>query len=135
MIVGLIGVAIGTTLMTVLPGWLGVAGYVGGLALITAGYALFQAANNTGVMAGATENQRGLTSALLGLSRNLGLITGASGMGAVFALGRQGFAPVGLAPGSGSGLQITFALAAALAMGAIGLTLWVGRERNSRAGH
>ncbi|HTN63371.1 MAG TPA: MFS transporter [Devosia sp.] len=135
MTTGLIGLTIGTALMTVLPGWFGTAGYVGGLAVITAGYALFQAANNTAVMAGATQDQRGLTSALLGLSRNLGLITGASGIGAVFALGRRGFAPLGFAAGSGSGLQISFALAAAFALGATGLTFWAGGDRSARADH
>jgi MFS family permease len=132
MVLGLTGVIAGTALMTVLPSWFGVAGYVGGLALITAGYALFQAANNTGVMAGATKDERGLTSALLGLSRNLGLITGASAMGAVFALSRQGFATFGLAPGSASGLQVTFALAAALALGAMSTTLWSSPHRSPR---
>jgi MFS family permease len=124
MVFGLGGVIAGTALMTVLPSWFGVAGYVGGLALTTAGYALFQAANNTSVMASASKDQRGLISALLGLSRNLGLITGASAMGAVFAVSRQGFATLGLAPGSGSGLQVTFALASALALGAMSMTLW-----------
>ncbi|MGB3337395.1 MAG: hypothetical protein WBA73_09470 [Devosia sp.] len=46
--------------MTVLPGWFGLAGYIGGLARITAGYALLQAANNTAVMSGANKDQRGL---------------------------------------------------------------------------
>ena len=132
MVFGLGGVIAGTALMTVLPSWFGVAGYGGGLALTTAGYALFQAANNTGVMAAATKDQRGLASALLGLSRNLGLITGASAMGAVFALSRQGFAALGLVPGSGSGLQVTFALAAALALGAMSMTLWSLPRLHSR---
>ena len=37
-------------------------------------------------MTSATADQRGVVSGLLNLSRNLGLITGASAMGAVFAL-------------------------------------------------
>ena len=40
------------------------------------------------------ERQRGVTSALLALARNLGLITGASAMGSVFALGSHGLAPL-----------------------------------------
>jgi MFS family permease len=130
-LLGVAGVVLGTGLMTVLPGCFGVAGYIGGLALITAGYGLFQAANNTSVMAGAEEDQRGLTSALLGLSRNLGLITGASAMGAVFALARRGFAPLGMLPGSGSGLQGTFLVATMLAVGAICIVLWGNGCRKS----
>src|SRR5204863_447415 len=61
------------------------AGYVTAIVVITAGYGLFQTANNTGVMAGAGPDQRGVTSGMLNLSRNLGLITGASVMGAVFS--------------------------------------------------
>src|SRR5690606_26641138 len=50
-------------------------------------YGLFQAANNTAVMSGASSAERGVVSGMLNLSRNLGLVTGASAMGAVFAWG------------------------------------------------
>ena len=52
---------------------------------MTAGYAIFQTANNASVMSDVRPDQRGLISGMLNLSRNLGLITGASVMGAVFA--------------------------------------------------
>lgn len=123
MIVGLIGVTAGAVCMTMLPGWFGTGGYIGALASITAGYALFQAANNTAVMAGATKDRRGVTSALLGLSRNLGLVTGASAMGAVFTLGSNGVATFGLAAGRETGLQLTFSVAAFLASLALTITL------------
>jgi MFS family permease len=116
---GLTGVAVGSGLMILLPGALGVAGYIGGLAIITAGYALFQAANNTSVMKGAAAEQRGITSALLGLSRNLGLITGASAMGAVFALGSRSEGLLGLGTAGEAGLQLTFAVAFVLASAAL----------------
>ena len=61
-------------------------GYIAPLVVVTAGYALFQAANNTAVMTDVRPDQRGVISGMLNLSRNLGLITGASVMGAVFAL-------------------------------------------------
>src|SRR5690606_14081180 len=77
----------GTVAMMILPGKVGVAGYVLSLILITSGYALFQTANNTSLMAGADNEERGVTSALLSLGRNSGLIIGASAMGALFALG------------------------------------------------
>mgnify|MGYP006211203185 CR=1 FL=1 len=50
----------------------------------TIGYALFQTANNTAVMSDIATEQRGVIAGMLNLSRNLGLITGASAMGAVF---------------------------------------------------
>lgn len=118
---GLIGVAAGSVLMAILPGVLEVSGYVSSLGVITAGYALFQAANTTAVMNSAATGQRGVTSALLGLSRNLGLITGASAMGAVFALGAKA--------GGGAGLQLTFAVAAVLAGTALGVALLGHRHR------
>jgi EmrB/QacA subfamily drug resistance transporter len=85
-IVGLAGTAIGSCLLSVMPSNFGVAGYIAPVVVITAGYALFQAANNTAIMTGIGGNQRGVISGMLNLSRNLGLITGASVMGAVFAL-------------------------------------------------
>jgi predicted MFS family arabinose efflux permease len=60
--------------------------YIIPIIIITLGYALFQTANNTAVMKEVRPDQRGVISGMLNLSRNLGLITGASVMGAVFAL-------------------------------------------------
>ena len=82
---GLTAVGAGCTLLAALPTNAGVIGYTGAMVVLTAGYALFQTANNTGVMIGVSQEQRGLVSGLLSLSRNLGLVTGASVMGAVFA--------------------------------------------------
>lgn len=126
---GLGGVVAGSLLMIAPPGAFGVAGYVAGLATITAGYALFQAAGNTAVMNGAAADRRGLVSALLALARNLGLVTGASLMGALFARGSGGIALLGLEPGSASGLQLTFAVAAAAAGTALAVAGWGLRER------
>lgn len=83
--VGLMGMALATTALLLMPLSLGVLGYILPLTGLTAGYALFQAANNTAVMAGVEATQRGVASGLLNLSRNLGLVTGASALGAVFA--------------------------------------------------
>lgn len=93
----------------------GVTGYVVALGGLTAGYALFQAANNTAVMAGAGGNERGAVSGMLNLSRNLGLITGASAMGAVFAMAAGATALADAAPAQlAMGLRATFVVAAAL---------------------
>ena len=85
-LVGLSGIAAGSLLLSLLPASLGLPGYLGAIAVMTAGYGLFQTANNTVVMSGANARLRGVTSGMLNLSRNLGLVTGASAMGAVFAL-------------------------------------------------
>jgi MFS family permease len=74
---GLLGMAGGALLLALLPTSLGVAGYVSGIAVLTAGYGLFQTANNTAVMADIAADQRGLVSGLLNLARNLGLDSGA----------------------------------------------------------
>ena len=82
---GLLAMLIGAALLSIAAPDLGVAGYVAPLAVITAGYAIFQAANKTAVMAEIRADERGAVSGMLTLSRNLGLVTGASVMGAIFA--------------------------------------------------
>ena len=84
-IVGLIGIAAGSFMLSVIPATLGIPGYIAPIVVITVGYALFQTANNTVIMTDVGPDQRGVISGMLNLSRNLGLITGASVMGAVFA--------------------------------------------------
>jgi EmrB/QacA subfamily drug resistance transporter len=114
-VLGLLGMLTGSVLLPVLPTGLGVPGYIAPLVLITAGYALFQAANNTAVMANIRPEQRGVISGLLNLSRNLGLITGASLMGAVFALGSAASSSLtAQAQAVVTGMRLTFAVAAGL---------------------
>jgi MFS family permease len=127
-VAGLMTVATGSVLLTVLPGRFGVGGYVVSLVVITFGYALFQAANTTAVMQGATSDRRGVTSALLGLSRNLGLISGASAMGAVYAAGPRIAEIAGFGVGDETGLRLTFVVAAGLAGLALGTTWWGHRR-------
>jgi MFS family permease len=114
----LLGLACGCGLLASLPMSLGVFAYVLPIAMVAVSYALFQAANNTGLMAGVSQDQRGVVSALLGLARNLGLITGAAVMGAVFALaaGDPTEAP---ATAIASGLHTTFEVGTAIAFMAL----------------
>jgi EmrB/QacA subfamily drug resistance transporter len=127
---GLATLLAGALLLPRLPPSLGVAGYIGPLMLITAGYALFQAANNTAVMADVRPDQRGVVSGLLNLSRNLGLITGASLMGALFALGAATGDQAMADPGAiAAGLRITFSVGAALIL----LTLLISFASQARA--
>jgi hypothetical protein len=92
-----------------------VPGYVAPMAALTASYALFQAANNTGVMQHVGPEERGVVSGTLSLSRNLGLVTGTCVMGAVFALG-AGANDITTAPRDAvaRGMRTSYALAAAL---------------------
>ncbi len=121
-LIGLIAMAAGAALLALLPVALGVFGYITPLVILTGGYALFQAANNTAVMTNLSSQQRGVGSGLLGLSRNLGLLTGASAMGMVFAMG-SGTTDIMTAspPDIGAGMRITFGVATALIVSALGV--------------
>ncbi len=83
-LMGLGAMALGALLLARMTVRHGTWGYILPLVILTAGFATFQAANNTLVVAGADARQRGVVSGLLNLSRNLGLVTGASLMGAIF---------------------------------------------------
>jgi EmrB/QacA subfamily drug resistance transporter len=121
-VAGLVGMAVGCAMLCTIPMRFGVPGYIVPLVVITAGYALFQAANNTLVMTDVRQDQRGVVSGMLNLSRNLGLITGASVMGAVFALGSATSDITTARPEAiAAGLRITFAVAAVLVFAAIAM--------------
>ena len=105
-------------------GALGRCGYVGPLTVVTAGYSLFQAANNTAVMAEIGAGQRGVVSGMLTLARNLGLITGASAMGAVFALGTATTSIATARPEAvAAGMRATFAVAAVLTLASLAMAV------------
>lgn len=122
--VGLVAMAAGAVTLSVLPEMMGIAGYVIAIAILTPGYQLFQAANNTAVMMDVDPEQRGVISGLLSLSRNLGLITGASVMGAIFALA-SGTSEITMAAPEAiaDGMRITFLVATALVATAILIAL------------
>ncbi|MBX5160577.1 MULTISPECIES: MFS transporter [unclassified Rhizobium] len=126
---GLVAMAAGSIALAVLPG---IAGYITAIAVLTPGYQLFQAANNTAVMADVRADQRGVISGVLHLSRNLGLITGASVMGAVFAYGSAASEIAAARPEAvHSGMQITFAVAAALIATALAIAAATYRRRTN----
>ena len=122
--IGLIGIATGCFLLSMLPATVGIVGYALPMIALTVGYALFQTANNTVVMMDIPSDQRGVISGLLNLSRNLGLITGASVMGALFNYA-SGMTDVTTAtPGAvATGMQITFAVAGMLILVALAIGL------------
>jgi MFS family permease len=124
-VAGLLAMAAGSISLSVLPALFDVAGYIVAIAILTPGYQLFQAANNTAVMMDIDADQRGVVSGLLSLSRNLGLITGAAVMGAVFAFASGTPDITGAPPQDvAAAMRITFAAAAALI--AVALAIAVG---------
>jgi MFS family permease len=127
-IVGLIGIAAGCFLLSMMPAALGIAGYIASIAVTTIGYALFQTANNTAVMTDVQADRRGVISGVLNLARNLGLITGASVMGAIFALASGASDITTARPDAvAAGMQITFAVAALLIVVALAIAARSGR--------
>ena len=123
-VMGLIGIAAGSFILSLMPATFGISGYTGPIIIITAGYGLFQTANNTAVMTDIRRDQRGVISSVLNLSRNLGLITGASLMGAVFA-GASGTIEIATARSDAvaTGMRITFAVAAILIVVALAIAV------------
>jgi MFS family permease len=123
-VAGLAMMVVGCVSLSVLPGLFGVAGYAAAIVLLTPGYQLFQAANNTAVMANIDKGERGVVSAMLSLSRNLGLVTGTAVMGAVFAFAVGAGDIAGAAPKAvAGGMRITFAVAAGLVIVAVGIAV------------
>jgi EmrB/QacA subfamily drug resistance transporter len=132
-IAGLAAIAAGCIILAMLPATLGIPGYVAPLVVITAGYALFQTANNTAMMADVPADRRGVMSGLINLARNLGLITGASLMGAVFAHAAGAVDGATAQPAAVAlGTRITFAVAAALMAGSLAIALASRPRRDSR---
>lgn len=120
---GLAAMLVGAILIVCLPTSLGLVGYILPLFVVTAGYASFQAANNTAIMSNVQPDTKGVVSALLSLARNIGLITGVSAMGAMFAT-TSGASDIATAnpQAVAKGMHYTFMVAALL----IGLALVIG---------
>jgi EmrB/QacA subfamily drug resistance transporter len=123
-ILGLAGMMAGTAILSSLAPRFGVAGYIIPILLTTVSYALFQTANNTGIMMNVRTDRRGALSGLLSLSRNLGLITGAAAMGAVFA-SASATTDMATAPAAAiaRGMQTTFAVATIVIVVALAIAI------------
>ncbi|MCC3735882.1 MFS transporter [Rouxiella badensis] len=119
---GLTLLTAGTFLLAFLPNLIGITGYVLSIIVLTPGYQLFQAANNTAVLANVPKDRRGRLSGLLSLSRNIGLITGASAMGAVFSFGvGTGELTHATASAIAAGMRLTFLLATGMMVSAMAI--------------
>ncbi|MEL6536017.1 MAG: MFS transporter [Bacteroidota bacterium] len=127
-LVGLSLLTSGALVLAWAPATLGLSGYIFAIAILTPGYQMFQAANNTFVMKDFPTSQAGVISGILNLSRNLGLISGAAVMGAIFARSVDTHeitdAPANAVMG---GMQTTFLVASALMVFALGVTMFSRR--------
>lgn len=125
---GLIGMLTGSTMLGLIAPHPWLPGYMLSTIWLTASYALFQTANNTGVMATSGPAQRGVTSGMLNLSRNLGLTTGTALLGTVFAAG-SGSLDINHASAIqiAQGMQTSFAMATGLTLLALLLAWRVSR--------
>lgn len=113
---GLGGMVAGLAALSTVAVGFGVAGYMAAIVTVTIGYAFFQVANNTAIVTGAPDGRRGAVSGVLSLSRNLGLVTGASVMGSLFAAASAALGDVG------GGMRVTFAAAGVLILVALAVT-------------
>jgi MFS family permease len=130
--VGLGGMAAAALALSLPSATLEISGYLVPMIVITASYALFQAANNTAVMADVRHGMRGVISGMLNLSRNLGLITGASVMGAVFALASSTTDIMTVCPEAvAAGMRTTFAVATILIVVALAIAVGSPRRRTA----
>jgi hypothetical protein len=119
---GLPILAAGCAAMALVQVRFGAPAYLAALVLMTLGYAIFQAANTTAAMARVDTGSRGALGGCLGLARNIGLLAGTAGLGAVF----------GAAGDAGTGLQWCFGAASVLV--ALAMLLARGRTTLSAAG-
>jgi EmrB/QacA subfamily drug resistance transporter len=126
-VLGLIAMAAGSLMLSMIPATFGVPGYVAPVVVVTLGYAVFQTANTTAVMKDVRQDQRGVVSGMLNLSRNLGLITGASVMGAVFARA-AGTSDVATARPEDAATGMHTAFTAATALIAVALVFAIKRQ-------
>lgn len=124
-VAGLIQMVAGALALAWLPVMFAVPGFIVAFMLLTPGYQLFLAAVNTHVLNCADAKQKGVVSGIMTLSRNLGFLTGASLMGALFAKAVGTSNPSLASPEAiATGLTATYLVAALLALLALVLTLY-----------
>lgn len=117
LVLGLALMLAGALGLAVLPGMWGLTGYLLAIALLTPGYQMVQAANTTAALADLPLGLRGRVSGLLNLSRNIGLIAGATVMAAIFA--RGGGAAGAPAEAISAGMTLAFLVAGAMIAAAL----------------
>lgn len=133
---GLAIMAAGAAGLAFSEGIVGLPRFIGSLIVVMGGYGVFQISNNAAVMAKSSSATRGTFAGLMNLSRNIGLVTGASVMASIFSATAHDGAPGGLA--AAHGLRATFATAAGMAALAVAIGLSSGAvpilRRNAKRG-
>ncbi|MDR2310338.1 MAG: MFS transporter [Brucellaceae bacterium] len=121
---GLSAMIVALICMACLPVHIGVTGYIVSLIILTPCFQLFLTGNNTAIINAAPEDQRGIISGLMGLSRNLGFMTGASVMATIFisSLGQPDLVHATVSS-VGSAFTVTLLTAAGLALISLIITL------------
>lgn len=121
---GLSTMTVALICMAYLPVHIGVTGYIVSLIMLTPCFQLFLTGNNTAIINAAPEDQRGIISGLMGLSRNLGFMTGASVMATIFisSLGQPDLVHATVSS-VGSAFTVTLLTAAGLALISLIITL------------
>ncbi|OBU12728.1 MFS transporter [Morganella psychrotolerans] len=100
------------------------------IAIITSGYAAFQAANNSAILFRIDSQEKGLLAGLINLSRNTGLINGATLMGTLFSVSAGSISPGNVAEENiGRGFILTFGVATCLMLISTGIALRYLRRR------
>ena len=131
-IAGLVLMLFGALAIAAIPTNYGVPGYLAPLVITTVGYMLFQTSNNTAIMTKIQADQRGVISGMLSLSRNLGLIMGASLMGAIFAFASATNDVTSAPPDAvATGMQVTFFVAGTLIAIALAIAVKTYQKKNT----
>ena len=99
-VVGASAMVVATATMAGLPVLFGLSGFIVAFMLLAPGYQVFLAALNTSVMEGSSEQDRGVTSGVLNLSRNFGFTLGAGLISSLF------WSLAGSGSGTGNGSQM-----------------------------
>ncbi len=128
--IGLLLMAFGTTGLFILPEIFGLYGYVSSIFILSPGYQLFQASNNAAVMEKVPQKERGVVAGLLSLSRNIGLISGASVMGSIFSFA-TGVAEISAASAGAlsAGMKSTFFVATILLLIAVAIAFFNNKQK------
>lgn len=133
---GLVIMGAGAAALAFGEGIVGLPRFVGAVIVVMGGYGVFQIANNAAVMAKSSFATRGSFAGLINLSRNIGLVTGASVMASIFSATAHDKPAVGLA--AAHGLRATFATATGLVALAVAIGLSSGAipllRRNAKRG-
>ena len=129
---GLSAMTVALICMAYLPVHIGVTGYIVSLIMLTPCFQLFLTGNNTAIINAAPADQRGIISGLMGLSRNLGFMTGASVMATIF-ISSPGQPDLVHATVSSVGSAFTVTLLTAAGLALISLIITLVSLKNSAA--